>query len=154
VFYLLVLLPPARSANVQVNCPGGGPRAYPSISAALSTLNPNDANTITATGACVENIFISNFERLLIQSAYGQTPTICAADPSGIVLQTFQSTGVTLSGLIIQGGNTGVLLNQGSDVTMWNCTIQNNSGDTDWTARWVRRWSWKTARSRTIKAMA
>jgi len=124
-----VFSPPGRGANLQVICPGGGPAAFPSITAALSTLNPNDVNTITVSGNCVENVFIANFERLLIQSAFGQTATITAADPSGIVVQTFQSTGIGLFGLVIQGGSTGILLNQGSNVTIVNCTIQGNSGD-------------------------
>jgi Right handed beta helix region len=59
----------------------------------------------------------------------GQTATITAADPSGIVLQTFQSTGILISGLVFQGGSTGVLLNRGSNVTIVNCTMQRNSGD-------------------------
>ena len=91
-FFLLTLLPAARAADVQVVCPGGGPGAFPSITAALNTLNPIDANTITVSGTCVENIFIANFERLVIQSAPGQTATITASDPSRTVFRTFQST--------------------------------------------------------------
>jgi hypothetical protein len=105
-FCLLILLSSGRAADVQVVCPGGGPGAYPSITAALSVLNPDDANTITVSGTCVN-----------------------AANPSGIVLQTFQSTGILLAGLVFQGGSFGVLLNQGSNVTIANCTMQQNSGD-------------------------
>lgn len=126
---LLVLPVSSRAANVQVVCPGGGPGVYASISAALSALDPHGPNSITVSGTCVENIFIFQFERLSIQSAPGQSAVISAADPSGIVLQTFQSTGILLSGLVFQGGLTGVLLNQGSNVTMVNCTMQQNSGD-------------------------
>lgn len=79
----------------------------------------------------MENIFFSNFERLVIQSAFGQTATITAADPTGIVLQTFQSTGILLANLVIQGGSTGILLNQGSNVTIVNCTIQGNFNGLD-----------------------
>lgn len=100
-----------RAANVQVVCPGGAPGAYSSISGALSALDPHGPNTITVSGTCVENIFIDKFERLFIQAAPGQTATITAADPSRIVFNTFQSTGILLSGLIFQGGSTGVLLN-------------------------------------------
>ena len=127
---LLLALPgTSRGANVQVVCPGGAPGAYASINAALSALDPHGPNSITVSGTCVENIFIDKFERLFIQSAPGQTATITAADPSGIVLQTFQSTGILLSGLAFQGGSTGVLLNQGSNVTIVNCTMQQNSAD-------------------------
>ncbi|MBS1839802.1 MAG: right-handed parallel beta-helix repeat-containing protein [Acidobacteria bacterium] len=129
VVYLTVTIPAGRAANVNVACPGGGPGAFPSISAALNSLNPNDSNTISVSGACVENVFFANFERLLIIAAPGQSPTITAADPNGIVLQMFQSTGVTLIGLTFQGGSTGVLLNQGSNATISNCTFQGNSGD-------------------------
>jgi hypothetical protein len=123
-FFSLALRIPAGQAayvNVNVVCPGGEPGAYSSISAALNSLNPNDANTIVVSGACVENVFVANFERLLIIAADGQSPTITAADPGGIVLQTFQSTGITLYGLTFQGGSTGVLLNQGSNATIVNC---------------------------------
>jgi parallel beta-helix repeat protein len=119
----------ARAANLQVVCPGGAPGAYSSISSALSALDPHGPNTITVSGTCVENIFIDKFERLFIQSVPGQTATITAANPSGIVLQTFQSTGIILSGLIFQGGSVGVLLNQGSNVNIVNCKMQQNSGD-------------------------
>ena len=125
---LLTLLPPARAADVQVVCPGGGPGAFPSITEALNTLNPNDANTITVSGTCVENVSINTFERLVIQSASGQTATITALDPSRGVFRTDLSTGILLSGLVFQGGQ-GVFLALGSNVTIVNCTIQQSSGE-------------------------
>jgi hypothetical protein len=130
-FVLFLFSSPAWAAfvNLQVVCPGGAPGAFPSISAALATMDPNDSNTITVTGTCSDNIFIDKFKNLFIQSAPGQSATIVAADPSGIVLQTFQSTGILLVGLTFQGGSTGVLLNQGSNVNVVNCTMQQNSGD-------------------------
>ncbi len=127
--FMLVSPGTGSAGNVQVVCPGGGPGAFSSVSAALSTLDPHGPNTITVSGACAENIFIDKHERLFIQSAPGQTATITAADASGIVLQTFQSTGILISGLVFQGGSTGVLLNQGSNVTIVNCTMQQNPGD-------------------------
>src|SRR6266581_1570104 len=52
------LLPAAaHAANVNVVCPGGGVGAFPNINAALNTLDPHGPNTITVSGACVENIF-------------------------------------------------------------------------------------------------
>src|SRR5439155_13899502 len=46
-----------------------------------------------------------------------------------IVLQTFASQGVVLSSLVFQGGVNGVIVNQGSNVSMLNCTVQQNSSD-------------------------
>jgi Right handed beta helix region len=129
LFLLLALSCTGWAADVQVVCPGGAPGAYSSINAALSALDPHGPNTITVSGTCVENIFIFQYERLTIQAAPGQTATLTAADPSKIVLQTFQSTGILIAGMVFQGGSTGMLLNQGSNVTVVNCTMQGNSGD-------------------------
>jgi hypothetical protein len=129
VFFTFSLLAPAaRAANVQVACPNGAPGAFPNINSALNSLNPNDANTITVSGTCVENLFVAHFSNLVIQPVAGQVATITSADPSGIVVQTFQST-VVLTGLIVQGGGTGILLNQSSSVNLANVIVQGNSGD-------------------------
>src|SRR5260370_13088098 len=117
------------AADLQVICPGGGPGAYPSINAALKVLDSQGPNSITVTGTCTENIFLDKRERLVIQAAPGQAATIVAADPTAIVLQTFGSQGVVLSGLVPQGGVNGAIVNQGSDVSMLNCTLQQNSSD-------------------------
>ena len=117
------------AADLQVVCPGGGPGVYPSINAALSALDSQGPNSITVAGTCTENIFLDKRERLVIQAAPGQTATIVAADPSAIVLQTFGSQGVVLSSLVFQGGVNGVIVNQGSNVSMLNCTVQQNSSD-------------------------
>jgi len=107
-------------------CPGGGPGVYPSINAALSALDSQGPNSITVAGTCTENIFLDKRERLVIQAAPGQTATIVAADPSAIVLQTFGSQGVVLSSLVFQGG--GVIVNQGSNVSMLNCRESTGVG--------------------------
>ena len=95
----------------------------------LNALDLEGPNTITVTGTCTENLFIDSRERLVIQAAPGQTPTINAADSSGIVLHIFQSREIGLIGLVLQGGQSGLLVNQTSDVGIQGCTIQNNSGD-------------------------
>jgi hypothetical protein len=118
----------ARAANATVDCSGTTPGAFTSITAALNALDLEGPNNITVTGTCTENVSIDRRQRLIIQAAPGQTPTINAADPSGIVLQTFASH-VGLFGLVLQGGQNGLLVNEASDVDMQGCTIQNNSSD-------------------------
>jgi Right handed beta helix region len=126
--FLLLVPGVARAGDVQVVCPGGAPGAYSSVTAALGALDQQGPNSITVSGTCVENIIIPQRERLTIQAAPGQTATISAADPSRIVLATSQSTGILLLGLVFQRGATGVLVDQ-SNVTMVNCTIQQNSNE-------------------------
>src|SRR5712692_341344 len=127
------LLPTAaRAANVTVDCTGATPGAFSSITAALNSLpvnSPSEPNIITVTGPCTENVFIIERERLVIQAAPGQTATINAADPSADVLGIGGSRRITLLGLILQGGQTGVIVDRGSEVEIRNSTIQSNSGD-------------------------
>jgi len=64
----------ASAANLTVICPGGGPGAYPSITAALSAITNNAGpNSITVSGTCTENIFIRNQNDLFIHNAPGST---------------------------------------------------------------------------------
>jgi parallel beta helix pectate lyase-like protein len=127
------LLPTAaRAANLTVDCSGATPGAFSSITAALNSLpvnSPTEPNIITVTGPCTENVFIIERERLVIQAAPGQTATINAADPSADVLGIGGSRRITLLGLILQGGQTGVIIDRGSEVEIQNSTIQSNSGD-------------------------
>jgi hypothetical protein len=87
------------------------------------------SSPLTVSGTCVENVFVDKHEPLFIQSAPGQTATITAADPTQIVFTLYESQAILLTGLVFQGGSTGVLLNQESNVTMQNCTMQQNSDE-------------------------
>jgi hypothetical protein len=69
------------AADLQVVCPSGGPGAYPSINAALNALDSQGPNSINVSGACTENIFLNNRERLSILGSSNQSTTIAAADP-------------------------------------------------------------------------
>ncbi len=126
-FFLLPTV--SRAANATVDCSGATPGAFLSITAALNALDFQGPNTITVTGTCTENVSANSRERLIIQAAPGQTATINAADPSGIVLETFASHNIGLFGLVLQGGQSGLLVNETSDVDIQGCTIQNNSSD-------------------------
>ena len=130
VLFLAVLSPmSAWAADLQVVCPSGAPGAFSSINAALNALDSQGPNSIAVRGTCTENIFLDRRERLNIFASPDQPATIVAADPTAPVLQTFQSNGVDLGNLVFQGGSAGVIVNQGSDVTMFNCTMQQNAGD-------------------------
>jgi len=121
----------ASAANLIVICPGGGPGAYPSITAALNAITNNAGpNSIAVSGTCTENILIRNQNDLSIYNATGNTAVIAnAANPAQITVQLFGSHLVTFFGLTIQGGSpTGLFVNQGSDLSMVNSVIEKNVG--------------------------
>ena len=132
LLYMLVsmLFPgSALAANVAVDCSGQTPGAFTSLQAAINSLDVVGPHSISVTGTCTENVSIFDHQRIIIFTNSGQTATISAADPTAIVVHIFASRSITLVGLVIQGGETGVLVNQGSDVHIQNSIIQNNSGD-------------------------
>jgi hypothetical protein len=120
----------ANAASFTVICPSGGPGAYPSITAALNAITNNTGpNYITVSGVCTENVLIRDQTGLVIQAAPGTAPVITnAANPAQITIQLYGSRLVYFSGLSIQGGNPGLFLNQGSDLTLANSVIENNVG--------------------------
>src|SRR5229473_5647239 len=50
--FSLLLPGMGRETSLQVVCPGAGPGAYSTITAALSALDPPEPNTITVSGNC------------------------------------------------------------------------------------------------------
>jgi hypothetical protein len=118
----------ARAANVAVDCSGQTPGAFTSVQAALDSLDVTGPHTIVVTGMCTENISIFRRQHIAIFSPSGQTATISAANTAGIVVHIFASQDITLANLVLQGGGTGLLVNEGSGVQLQNSTIQNNSG--------------------------
>ena len=120
----------ASAANVSVNCTNPKTGTFPSITAALNSLDPAGPNIITVQGTCKENVFIFYYQRLTIQAAPGQTPVIeNAASPAGIVLHAFGCRGLVLVNLVIQGGSVGLLVNQASEAVIQNLVAKNNPGD-------------------------
>jgi hypothetical protein len=121
---------PVSAADLTVNCPGGGPGAYPSITAALNAITNNAGpNSISVSGTCTENVFIFNQNNLNIHNAPGSAAVITnAASPAQITVQLLGSRLVTFNGLSIQGGNPGLFVNQGSDLQIFNSVIENNVG--------------------------
>jgi hypothetical protein len=104
----------ASAANFNVICPGGGPGAYPSITAALDAITNNAGpNSITVGGVCTENVTIRNQNDLNILAAPGTVITN-AANPAQITVQLFGSHLVAFFGLTIQGGNPGLFVTMGA----------------------------------------
>lgn len=131
LFALVVLgASSASAANFTVICPGGGPGAYSSITAALNAITNNGGpNSITVSGTCTENVLIFNQNNLTIQAASGATPVITnAANPAQITIQVFSSHLVTFNGLSIQGGDPGLFVNQGSELQVFNSVVEKNVG--------------------------
>lgn len=118
----VLLLPgTVRAANVTVVCPSG------SINAALAGLDLVGPHTITVTGACVENVFIGNRDRLTIEASPGMPASITALNPNANVVTILESRGIVLRRLVIERGTTGVLISDHSNVVIEGSTIQNNS---------------------------
>jgi parallel beta-helix repeat protein len=133
LFATLFLLPAvARATDVAVDCSGATPGAFTSITSALNFLPINSANephVITVSGTCTESVLIFNRQRITIQAAPGQTTTINATNSSVNAFSIVGSRAIVLVGLVIQQGNAGLQVAQGSEATIQNCTIQNNSSD-------------------------
>ena len=120
----------ASAANVSVNCSKPQTGAFPSINAALNSLDPAGPNMITVQGTCKENVFLFYFQRLTIQAVNGKTAVIeNAANPAAIVLQAFGCRGLVLLNLVIQGGTVGLLVNQSSEAVIQNVVSRDNSSD-------------------------
>ncbi|MGH9494315.1 MAG: right-handed parallel beta-helix repeat-containing protein, partial [Candidatus Sulfotelmatobacter sp.] len=114
-----------------VDCSNNNGQSFPSITAALNTLNLVGPNVITVSGVCHENVTIAQRDRLTIQAAAGQLATIeNAASPAGITLLIVGSHNITLTGLIVEGGSLALYVSNGSStILMQNCTVQNSLGD-------------------------
>jgi hypothetical protein len=120
----------ASAATVSVNCNSPKPGTFPSITAALASLNPAGPNLITVQGTCKENVFIGYYQNLTVQSAPGQTAVVeNAANPANIVIQAFGCRGLVLQNLVIRGGSVGLLINQASEAVIQNLVLKDNTSD-------------------------
>jgi hypothetical protein len=129
---LFLLCSPAFGNNVAVDCSGANPNAFHSIGAALSRLSLTGPNSITVSGTCVENVFVSEFDRLTIQAASGHATIMNAANPAGITLIISGSHNIVLNNLIIEGGSspsTVYVTSSSTAVLMQNCSVQNSLAD-------------------------
>jgi hypothetical protein len=130
---LLLLCSPAFGSNVTVDCTGASSNVFHSIGSALNTLSLAGPNTITVVGTCIENVTVSQFDRLTIQAASGHVATIVnAANPAAITLLISGSHNIILNNLIIKGGGSPsamYITNSSTAVLMQNCSVQDSSAD-------------------------
>jgi hypothetical protein len=135
----LAMLSPgvARADSVFVECDADPatltPPTYPTIAAALAALEPlPGSHTIQVTGTCVENVDITNRDHITIQAPEGQTATISRPPDLGAGVPTMhvqRSRNIQLRRLILRdGGGAGLLATRGSDLTVTDLTLENNTG--------------------------
>jgi hypothetical protein len=141
----------AHATTLYVTCgarSGGG--AFTKIGAALKALQSSDSRgpaTINVSGACNENIQITNMDGLTLNAINGAS----ISDTSNGVVETIginRSTGITINGLTVNGGldairvwfatatlngitaqgsvNDGVSVYVGGNVNIVGGTLQNN----------------------------
>jgi len=130
-FWTLLLSVLASAASVNVDCTGSNPQAFPSINAALNTLDLVGPNTITVSGTCHENVALTQRDRLTIQAIAGHFATIeNAASPPAITMYIAGSHNIVLNNLVIQGGSPAMFISASSSATLiQNCTVQNSLAD-------------------------
>lgn len=114
----------SRGADVKVNCN----KNHATISAALKLLNPAEANTVTVSGRCKENVLILSFDRLTLISKSGATIND-GSKGTNTVVDIEDSRRVTLQGFTINGGITGVACGTASVCYLTANTIQSSVGD-------------------------
>jgi len=100
---------------------------FTSISAALETLDVTGPNRITVSGNCSETVIILSRDRLTIEGALGMTASIVASDPTRPTMSIQKSRDVVLRRLIVSGGVSGLFINDNAEVTIDQCTFENNS---------------------------
>ncbi|HTT22475.1 MAG TPA: hypothetical protein VMG82_26345 [Candidatus Sulfotelmatobacter sp.] len=104
-----------------VDCSGGNPADFSTISAALAVAGPNAY--ILVTGTCTENVSITNFSNLNLGAAYGSTATI-----HGNVSIT-ASNSVFLYGLNVTNPVGDAFdIASSRNVALWTCTGNGNAG--------------------------
>jgi hypothetical protein len=128
--FVAVWLCPARATDVTVGCAGGIGGQFSSINDALNSLDQFGPHTIMVSGTCTENLFIHDRNGITIFAATGQSATVAnAANPPAIVIQFYRARRMLLTGITVQGGSDGVLVNEDSDAIIQSCTMQCSLGD-------------------------
>lgn len=123
VLLLLVFSFPLFGAFATVDCTGAPPPgAFPSVAAALATLDEKGPNTITVNGTCTGAVSVQYRDRLTIAG----TPGARLQAPGGTVLLVSRSRGFVLRDIAVSGGNRAVWVQTGSDATLEGVVLENS----------------------------
>jgi hypothetical protein len=113
----------AQGVNLKVKCGRGG--TLSTIHRALKQLNPEESNTITVSGICNENVLIQSFDRLALIAEPGATINdVTGGLPGSVVIDIEDSRRVTVQGFAVNGGDFGMLCNNGSFCYLTGNTVQ------------------------------
>lgn len=121
LFLGLLLFPATLHAQLIVDCSGGNPNAFPSITAALQQA-PTIGSNILVTGACNETVNVYGMVGLNLGAPYGLTATINGA------LAISNSQNVFLYGLHVTNSPIdGITVSDSTAVMLEACTASGNT---------------------------
>jgi hypothetical protein len=124
----ILALAPSVCANVlTVDCSGATPGTFTNIQAAIDSLPVNSStepHTIIVTGTCAP-VSIESRQRISIEAPVGQTATIASANPNATLVSIGRSRSIDFRRFVFSGGGIGLFLNQNSEATIEDLTIEN-----------------------------
>jgi hypothetical protein len=120
-----VLFPPrAAATDLFVDCTGSISGVGTSLQAAIDSLDLVGPHTIYLLGGpCVENIWISDRQRLTITAEGIGVFIDSAAGQGGTAMYIGNSTGIRLVQIGFINGNVGLAIDRASEVTLEGCTV-------------------------------
>jgi parallel beta-helix repeat protein len=116
---VLTPIPRASASELKV----GGQGQYRTISEAVKAANPGDS-ILVSPGTYVENVEVD--KPLKIVSTNGAQATVVKASDTSKAVFLLGSTEITIQGLTITGGNTGVTFGHTSNCILTKCVVNGN----------------------------
>ena len=139
---------PGFAATVAVDCSGGTPGAFTTITAALAALDQQGPHTINVTGTCTESVSVFRRERLTIQASLtGATiewsattqPALGITGSNNIVVRGLTVRGSTVwidtstvaidQVTVVHSGTQSVMVVGGSTVRMTSSVIEDSTNE-------------------------
>jgi len=116
--FTFILIPSfAQAATYTVNCPTGGPGAYPSINSVLPLLLPGDV--VLVSGTCTEDVYLGAQNQISLVGPANLAGNLTIADSLLIYVYGMNVTSTNNDGIDVSGSR---------DVTLDTCVSNGNSG--------------------------